>query len=374
MKTKIISILVILTLFLNINSIFAQGQKKEVKIQIAIILDTSNSMDGLIEQAKSQLWKIVNEMALARYDGELPSLEIALFEYGNDGLAKKDGYMRMVSELTTDLDKISEDLFSLKTYGGYEYCGFAINKAVSDLKWSKSNDDLKIIFIAGNEEFTQGELPYTDACKLSISKGIIVNTIFCGSYDEGIRIKWKDGADLSDGKYMNIDQNQEIVQIESPYDEEIIELSDKLNTTYIGYGNTGKAKKERQLKQDNNAKGLGANTSVQRAVSKTRAVYKNADWDLVEAVEEGEADIKELKEEELPEEMQKMTVKEREKYIKEKQIERAEIQKQINKLNEKREKYVAKKRAEMSQDNTLDAVMLKTVREQAEKKDYQFKK
>ncbi|MES2507664.1 MAG: hypothetical protein V4599_13240, partial [Verrucomicrobiota bacterium] len=29
----------------------------ESLVQIAILLDTSNSMDGLIEQAKSQLWK-----------------------------------------------------------------------------------------------------------------------------------------------------------------------------------------------------------------------------------------------------------------------------------------------------------------------------
>src|SRR6185295_3102994 len=35
-------------------------------IMLALLLDTSNSMDGLIEQAKSQLWKIVNELAAAK--------------------------------------------------------------------------------------------------------------------------------------------------------------------------------------------------------------------------------------------------------------------------------------------------------------------
>src|SRR5438045_3476712 len=33
------------------------------KIQMAVLLDTSNSMDGLIGQARTQLWKIVNEFA-----------------------------------------------------------------------------------------------------------------------------------------------------------------------------------------------------------------------------------------------------------------------------------------------------------------------
>ena len=31
-------------------------------VQIALLLDTSSSMDGLIDQAKSQLWKIVNDV------------------------------------------------------------------------------------------------------------------------------------------------------------------------------------------------------------------------------------------------------------------------------------------------------------------------
>jgi uncharacterized protein with von Willebrand factor type A (vWA) domain len=36
------------------------------KIQVALLLDTSGSMDGLLEQAKSQLWKMVNELATSK--------------------------------------------------------------------------------------------------------------------------------------------------------------------------------------------------------------------------------------------------------------------------------------------------------------------
>ena len=43
--------------------------KQKPIVQIAILLDTSNSMDGLIGQAKTQLWKIVNEFAKAQRDG-----------------------------------------------------------------------------------------------------------------------------------------------------------------------------------------------------------------------------------------------------------------------------------------------------------------
>ena len=35
------------------------------EIKVALLLDTSNSMDGLIDQAKAQLWQIVNELSYA---------------------------------------------------------------------------------------------------------------------------------------------------------------------------------------------------------------------------------------------------------------------------------------------------------------------
>ena len=95
-------------------------------VDIAILLDTSNSMDGLIDQAKSQLWTIINEFAAAKRHGLTPTLRVALFEYGNTNLPASEGYIRQVIPLTDDLDALSEALFALTTNGGDEYCGQVI--------------------------------------------------------------------------------------------------------------------------------------------------------------------------------------------------------------------------------------------------------
>src|SRR6185436_9201473 len=108
-----------------------------------------SSMSGLIEQAKSQLWKIVNEFINAKQNGKRPDLEVALFEYGKSSLKASDGYIRLIVPLTNYLDKISEELFALTTHGGEEYCGWVIQDAVTKLTWSKQPNDFKAIFIAG---------------------------------------------------------------------------------------------------------------------------------------------------------------------------------------------------------------------------------
>jgi len=367
----IIMICMILFLPLLATKILPNSKIETNTVQLAILLDTSNSMDGLIDQAKSQLWKIVNEMARTERNGESINLYVALYEYGNDGLSPDEGFVRLILPLTNDLDNISEELFKLKTNGGSEYCGTVISEAIRDLKWTESTDELKLIFIAGNEPFTQGSIDYKVACRNAISMGIIINTIFCGNYDEGVQTNWKDGADLSDGKYINIDQNREIVHIDTPYDEELLELGQQLNDTYIAYGYYGDKFKKRQIEQDINASNQSPEVLVERTVTKGSGQYKNESWDLVDADKEGTVDIDDLEEAELPEEMKDMNTEERKTYVKEKSIERERIQNEINELDQKRRDYVTKK-LEDGNDNTLDAAMLKMIREQAAEKNYSF--
>ncbi|MBZ0137302.1 MAG: VWA domain-containing protein [Planctomycetes bacterium] len=342
------------------------------KIQIAILLDTSGSMDGLIDQARTQLWKIVNEFATVKQAGLTPDVEVALYEYGNDGLPAAEGYLRMVVPLTTDLDKLSEELFALTTNGGSEFCGHVIKSAVEGLQWSSSSNDYKAVFIAGNEEFTQGQVAYLDSCKAAIEKGIVVNTIHCGDYETGVGQKWLHGAQLADGSYMAINSSTPVVHIASPHDEEIIKLGEELNETYVPYGKEGEEGATRQAEQDSNANGGGQGANVNRALSKKNHTYRNDAWDLVDALKEEKVKLEDLKKEDLPEELRDMTNEELKKHLDGVREKRAELTEKLNELEKKRNAHVAEKRREASEggEETLDEAMIKAIREQAEKKKF----
>jgi len=305
-------------------------------------------------------------------DGKKPSIKIALYEYGNDNLSSHEGYIRQVSGLTDDLDLISEKLFSLSTNGGNEFCGHVINSSLRQLGWSTSANDLKMIFIAGNEPFTQGGIAYRTDCGLAREKGVIVNTIFCGPFDEGVNTNWKDGADIANGSYMSIEQNRKTVYIATPYDDRIGALNDKLNQTYVYYGASGASKKEMQSVQDSNAGSYGQANKVERAVSKSSHAYRNSSWDLVDASKENEDIIEKAKDDELPKEMKGMSVPQRQQYVKQKADERAKIQSEIQSLSKKRQEYIATNTPKEEGDASLDAAMIKAVREKAKQKDLNF--
>ncbi len=344
-------------------------------VQIAVLLDTSNSMDGLIAQAKTQFWSLVNEFIFAKRNGVEPEIQVALYEYGKGSLDSKNGFIRQILPFSTDLDKISEELFALKTNGGQEYCGWVIQNATKSLKWSNSLNDLKVIFIAGNEAFTQGSVDYNKSCKEAIAKGIIVNTIFCGNESEGINTHWKDGAVLADGNFLSIDQNRRVVQINAPQDMEIAELNNKLNETYIAFGSNGRAGRERQEMQDKNAASISMANSSSRVLAKSSQNYLNSDWDLIDALKAKQVDLKGIKKEDLPENMQTMTVEERKAYTDSKAAERLTIQKRIQELNTKRETFIQdemKKQASAQNANTLGSAMNNTIRRQAMQKNFTF--
>jgi hypothetical protein len=345
---------------------------KENKIQVALLLDTSNSMDGLIDQAKSRLWNIVNTLTTLKYNGKAPQVEIALYEYGNDGL-KDENYIRQVAPLTQDLDLISEKLFALRTNGGSEYCGAVIRDATSNLSWDGNEKSMKLIYIAGNEAFDQGKINYKEVISNAKKKNIYTNTIFCGSRDEGIQTFWQNGASLGDGKYFNIDSDRKVIYIETPYDVRISECNTKLNDTYIYYGSRGSEFKNKQVAQDKNAEIQSVSNAVERTVAKSKKnAYKNDHWDLVDRADKDGNFMATVKAEELPSELKGKSKEEIKKTVVQKSAERDKIQKEIEVLSKKRQDFIdaeMKKRGSFDSDD-LGKAIEKSVLELAKKNGY----
>ena len=343
---------------------------KKQTIKVALLLDTSNSMDGLINQAKTQLWEIVNDLSYAKCGTLQPNLEIALYEYGNSNLPAREGYIRQVLQFSSDLDKISEKLFSLTTNGGNEFCGQVILSSIQELSWSKNTKDLQVLFIAGNEPFTQGKINYKYAITDAKEKGIVVNTIFCGNYSNGVSGMWKDGADLGNGDYLTINSDKKLVHVVTPYDDEIIILNKKLNDTYIYYGVQGYSSFVSQKKQDDNAATLNEEVVVKRAVSKSSRLYDNSNWDLVDANKKKVIDFTKIEKKQLPKELQNKSETELKTYVNLQAKKRSEIQEKIKTLHKKRNNFITNKQKQSTNKDELNSVMIKAIKRQAKLKNY----
>ena len=350
----------------------ATEQPAKRQIDLTICLDTSGSMSGLINAARQKLWDIVNELALAR---PAPELRVALIAYGSPAYANPS-YIAGQVGLTNDLDTVYQKLMALKTTGGDEYVGCVVHEAVTTLSWSTSKEALKIIFVAGNESADQARQrhDYRTACADAIAKGIIVNSIYCGNATDGIAPGWQEVARLADGHFAAIDQNNGTVVFSTPFDDKIAALNAKLNETYVPFGANGKAGAANQVAQDTNSSSLGSSSLASRAVTKANGFYSNGAWDIVDARKEKDFDLATLEKEDLPENMQKMSLEEQKAHLDKMDQQRQVVQQEINDLATQRRDYVQveqKKLAEKGQ-HSLDNAMIEAMHRQAEKAEFSF--
>ncbi|MFK7807880.1 MAG: hypothetical protein AB8F74_08800 [Saprospiraceae bacterium] len=338
-------------------------------IQVALLLDTSSSMSGLIEQAKSQLWNILNQLARTTHNDQETSLEIALYEYGNPNKATSKYQINQLTPFTTDMDLVSEKLFSLRTSGGEEYCGAIIKHSFDELKWIKG-DGLKIIYIAGNEEFDQGPISFKTSCQKAVESGITINTIYCGGKEAGINELWKAGAIAGRGDYMFIEQNRATVYVPTPYDKEIQRLNSELNKTYIPFGKEGQKKKENQEMQDTNAGSYSLSNVSDRAAYKSSKKYSATSWDLIDAYADDNTIINTA--EVTVDSLQGLSIEELEVKIKIVSSQRAAIQKDIQELDKKRREYKAENAAP-TEETSLQKSIISNVNKLAKDKGYRVK-
>ena len=342
-------------------------------VDIVICLDTSGSMDGLINAARQKLWAIINDLALA---DPTPKLRVALLSYGNDGHASENGWVKVETDFTEDLDKVSQMLFGLTTNGGTELVGRVVQTAAQELDWHPSTDALKIVLVAGNESADQDQqAPFREVCKDTISQGIMINSIYCVYHGDSAEVanEWKDVARLADGQFATIDQNNTAVVIATPYDDALIEKSAALNHTYLWFGEGGAMACDNQWEQDANAATMNKAAAASRAQTKAGYFYSSS-WDLVDALRNEQIKLEEIAEEELPETMQTMTLDARIAHVEEMGTERAKIQKEIDELNAKRQKFVTAEqmRQQASGTNQFDLIIRNAIRQQAMSRGFSF--
>ena len=347
-------------------------------IQVALLLDVSGSMDGLIDQAQAQLWDMVHQLSEARRAGASPKVELALYIYGGDFIPAEQGHVQQLLPFTQDLDAVSEQLFAQTTDGGSEYAGWVIQDAVQDLAWSENEQDLRMIFIAGNESFAQGPVLYQQACQQAQARGILINTIFCGDYRNGLDLQWQMGATAGGGQFLHIDHNQDIEHLATPYDTTILRLNQRLNDTYVSYGQQGQALKQRQLAQDQAmAEKYGSSGLSKRALAKSKGkVYCNDHWDLVDACVKPGFEWGKVDPQTLTPELRNLSPEELKATVMAKAEARKRVQTEIASIEQARKAYVTQQRQQASDSGakTLDRVVKQTIRKQAEAKKFSFEK
>jgi Mg-chelatase subunit ChlD len=361
-----------------------QEGKEEVKapkVDVVFVLDTTGSMGGLLEGAKRKIWSITNEIARGK---PTPDIRIGLVAYRDKG----EAYVTQETDLTDDLDGIYKVLQKFKAVGGGdgpEHVNAGLKAGIEKMTWSTDKEALRIIFLVGDappHEDYGDSFDHNSLAKAAIEKDIIINTIRCGADPETGRV-WDEIAKKAEGTFVTIDQGGGVAAIATPFDKELADLGGKLGGTRVAFGEE-RRRKEMAGKDKDAAEALAAagdDLKADRAGAMSKGAGAPAGpaeaggrWggDLIGAIEDGSKKLADVKVEELPEDMQKMTPEEREKHVAAKIAERQELKKKIEDLDAKRAQYLKDEMAKLGSKDGFDGAVQKAIHEQAAKKGIKF--
>jgi Mg-chelatase subunit ChlD len=350
----------------------APTQKSErPEVEVVFCLDTTGSMGGLINAAKQKIWAICNQIAGGK---PTPRVKVGLVAFRDRG----DAYITKVFDLTDDLDGIHGHLMGFQAQGGGDFpesVNQALHESVTRIKWSANPKTLKMIFLVGDAPphmDYKDDIKYPETCQLAVKQGIIINTVQCGNHPQ-TRKYWEDICHRAEGSYVQIDAaGGPLVTIASPYDAELATINTDLSRTTLTFGT-------RQLQQAGKAK-KELNAALPTSAAADRAGYYarsggGASYDLLQNIKDGKVKLENLKKDELPAELQKLSLQEQHAYLDKLDKSRTELMKKATELDSKRAAYIRQKQAEETRTGARDSFdnqVLLILRRQAARNNIQY--
>lgn len=347
------------------------ANNKQKSLEMVFVLDTTGSMGGLIEGAKQKIWSIVNDVMQRK---DRPSVKIGLVAYRDNG----DAYVTQVTPLTEDLDKVYSTLMDFRADGGGdtpENVRRALAEGVDKAGWTRgsSANVAQILFLVGDAppQNYQQEPDVLVTTAKAVRQNMIVNTIQCGDASDTRQI-WQTIARRGEGKYFAIAQDGGVQAISTPYDARLAELAGKIGSTYLAYGGgAGEAGEKYRtslmelqvVTESKVAKSAPSTAQADRAMNKAinSSAYQS---DLIQAVENETVKLDQVKKEDLPNNLQKLSPAELKAEVDRRIAERKKIRAEIMELSKKRDEYIKAERAKLGKQDGFDAAVSNALSEQ----------
>ena len=229
----------------------------------------------------------------------------------------------------------------------------ALDVAVNKLGWTGGDDVRRIVFLVGDApphmDYAQ-DTKYPQTLQVARQKDILVNAVLAGGARDTERV-WRDVAQLGGGRFIPIPQDGgEMVIIETPYDEEIIILQQRIGWTVLPYGPAPMQRRAEEKARQVTSMAAAAPSSASDMASfinkraKVSGEAVTGDGDLVSDVTSGRKVLDSIAESELPEDLRKVPAQQRQARIDTQMSERKALNEQLSTLVAKRDAFVAEKR------------------------------
>lgn len=152
------------------------GNAEFKQVDLVFCVDLSASTNGILHDIRTGIWTIANKII-----GKNNMLtRIGVVAYARPSFGATNGYVKIISNLTTDFDKLGYDLYQLKVQieKGDHFVPNALYETLTKISWNSSPSTNRVVYLIGNGSAFTGPLNLVNICEDFKSRKITVHSVY----------------------------------------------------------------------------------------------------------------------------------------------------------------------------------------------------
>lgn len=260
------------------------GTTKTRNVELVFCLDMSASTNGMLHDVRNRMWSIANGILR---ENESTNLKMGVVGYGRPSFGSADGYVKIISNLTADFDKINFSLHQISAFleKGDQFVPDALFETYKKIKWSKEEGTEKMVFLIGNGNPYTGPYNLYDVCEVFSKSNIHINTVYVNSAKANVNFLagYQNIAAMTNGKFYSVFSKSRVeINKNIAMAKELVTMNASVNNTFMFYSKDAAERKKILFETDKNNLKMGVEFYRSRLQYKISEHYLQScvDFDL----------------------------------------------------------------------------------------------
>lgn len=349
---------IILTVFL-LSAFKRTGNSEYKQVDLVFCVDLSASTNGILHDIRTGMWTIANKII-----GQNNTItRIAVVGYARPSFGATNGYVKIISNLTTDYDKLGYDLYQMKVQieKGDHFVPNALYETLTKISWSSSPSTNRLVYLIGNGSAFTGPLNLVNICEDFKSKKITVHSIYVvvAQQDDVNEKGYHTVAEITGGEFFRMKPSQKVVWEDNREKAGVYyKMNHSFNSTMLFYTTDANDRKKYTFETDKYVLQNSTDAFIQRLRYKATEQYRQAaeNFDLTSYYLKNRSLPYKINLEFLAKNDKLSSIEQIEKSVRQKALARTKLCEEINYLF--REATIAEP---ASEDSVFNRIILKNI-------------
>lgn len=247
------------------------------QVDLVFCVDLSASTNGILHDLRTNVWSIANKII----GNNNTLIRIGVVGYARPSFGATNGYVKIISNLTTDFDKLGYDLYQMKVQieKGDHFVPNALQETLTKISWNPNPLTNRVVYLIGNGSAFTGPLNLVNICEDFKTRKITVHSVYViTSVQDDVNEKgYHTIAEITGGEFFKMTPSQKVLWEDNREKAGVyFKMNHSFNSTMLFYTPDANERKKFTFETDKYVLQNSTDAFIQRLRYKASNQYREA--------------------------------------------------------------------------------------------------